>query len=127
MKFKEIFSEPYLIVEKADTPSLQQQGLMYRKRLDKDKGMHFIFKYPDQLRFWGLNTFIPLDVAFISDGVIKDIQMIEPFSTKMVLSPDKCDEAIEANLSFFTNNNISIGDRVVCKKDNYVYFIKNKE
>ena len=53
-------------VELARTQPEQQQGLMYRPRMDADAGMLFIFKEPGPLTFWMHNTLIPLDMIFIS-------------------------------------------------------------
>ena len=56
----------YLNVEMADSPSKHARGLMFRKKLDEDDGMLFKFKSPQNLKFWGLNTYIPLAIAFVS-------------------------------------------------------------
>ncbi|NPA43320.1 MAG: DUF192 domain-containing protein [Chlorobi bacterium] len=43
----------------------RQTGLMYRKKLDSDRGMLFIFPAPQRAYFHMKNTLIPLDVIFI--------------------------------------------------------------
>ena len=55
-----------LKVEIADSPSTLERGLMYRKKLDYDSGMLFVFKRSQNLKFWGRNTYIPLDIAFVN-------------------------------------------------------------
>jgi len=52
--------------EVADTPARQTKGLMFRKSLDENKGMLFVFPYAFMQRFWMMNTSIPLDIIFIS-------------------------------------------------------------
>ena len=101
----------FLKVEIADTPSKTQKGLMFRKSLNEDNGMLFKFSRPQKLSFWGLNTYIPLDIAFVnSQGKIVNISHISPLSTKSVSSERSCTMAIEANYGYFKKNKISSGD-----------------
>lgn len=104
-----------LKIEIADTPDLQQQGLMFRKNLPNDQGMLFKFRRPQRLSFWGLNTYLPLDIAFIDeDGVIESIERIKPMSMKMVVSQSsRCNRAIETNEGFFKYHGIKPGDKAV--------------
>jgi len=122
-----------LWVELADTPEKQRSGLMFRKHLSDSSGMMFKFSYPQKLKFWGRNTFIPLDIAFISkDDTITNIEQIPPLSHDCVASTQECVCAIEANVGFFKHNKISIGDRVVfCdneqEDDKYLVIFKKEE
>lgn len=61
--FKDICFE----VELAITPQEQQNGLMFRKKLDAGKGMFFVFQEEDIHSFWMKNTLIPLDIIWIND------------------------------------------------------------
>jgi len=107
-----------MTVEMADTPSLHQQGLMFRKKLGEDSGMAFKFSTPKVLNFWGLNTYIPLDIAFVSpENKIIKITNIKPMSWDTVSSDTDCLMAIEANLDFFSGNGIKIGDKVDLEKN----------
>ena len=102
-----------LYVEIADSPSKQSRGLMFRKCLPKYAGMLFRFENPQILKFWGKNTYIPLDIAFVSPkNIITKIGRIKPFDDTAVGSDEECTIAIEANDGFFSSNNIKIGDRV---------------
>lgn len=86
---------------------------MGRETLSDDHGM--LFKFPTVLEasFWGKDTYIPLDIAFIDrDNKITAIKDITPMSTKTVRSDGLCDKAIETNAGFFKNNNIRVGDVV---------------
>ena len=113
----------YLKVEIADTSSQHQKGLMFRNKLGEDNGMLFKFKYPQKLKFWGLNTYIPLSIAFISkDNIIEKISYISPYSTKIVYSDIDCNSAIEANYNFFQRNKIGIGTKIsVIEEDNQTF------
>jgi hypothetical protein len=53
-------------VELAKTPEDRAQGLMFRKDLDDNKGMLFIFEEEDIYPFWMKNTLIPLDILWIN-------------------------------------------------------------
>ena len=61
------FSVSYLVeVMRSDLE--QQRGMMYRKSLDKNKGMLFLFKKPKNAVFWMKNTYISLDMIFIKEN-----------------------------------------------------------
>jgi uncharacterized membrane protein (UPF0127 family) len=53
-------------VEVARTPTQHERGLMYRRYLAPDAGMIFVFERELMQTFWMKNTFIPLDMIFIS-------------------------------------------------------------
>jgi hypothetical protein len=53
-------------VELATTPEDRARGLMFRKHLDDDRGMLFIFEEENVYPFWMKNTFIPLDILWIN-------------------------------------------------------------
>ena len=102
-----------LRVEIADTPYKQANGLMFRTEMPEDSGMIFVFKKADTLRFWGVNTYLPLDIAFVDeDNRITQIANIKPLSDRSVVSDKKCKIAIEANLGYFERNKICVGDTI---------------
>jgi len=85
-----------LKIEIADDPISREKGLMFRKSLSSDCGMLFSYVYPKKMSFWGLNTYIPLDVAFINENMeIVDIKEVVPMSTKAVSCEAPCKYAIE--------------------------------
>ena len=105
-----------LIAEIADTPDKQSMGLMFRKSLEFDEGMLFKFEKPKKLGFWNVNTFIPLDIAFIDkDNVITEISRINATSNvsvtrpQVVTSSKDCVLAIETNAGFFSDHKIKEG------------------
>jgi uncharacterized membrane protein (UPF0127 family) len=61
-------------IEIADTPEARNKGLMFRDSLASDAGMLFDFHEERQAAFWMQNTFIPLDIIFISaDGTVRTV------------------------------------------------------
>lgn len=102
-----------LLVEIADNPQSLSYGLMHRQELADNQGMLFQFPYSLEASFWGKNTYIPLDVAFVNkNNEIIDVKNITPLSTKLVRSEGFCNMAIEANFGFFSKNNIKKGSKV---------------
>jgi len=115
-------------VEIANTPRQRETGLMFRKTLGQNNGMLFVFDKDETLHFWGQNTYIPLDIAFINDKKeIVAIKEIAPMSTRMIGSETPCKYALEANSRYFIENGISIGDSIELDGDNIVFLKKIKE
>jgi len=50
-----------------------------RKSFDgEDRGMLFRYKHRSVRRFWNKNVFIPIDLAYIGEGVIEQIVTMKP-------------------------------------------------
>lgn len=104
--------EKEILVEVADTPKKQQKGLMFRDRLEKDRGMLFVFPEETYLSFWMKDTKIPLSIAFIkADGWIAQIESMKPYSLELHNSETRVKYAIEMNDGWFKENNIKVGDK----------------
>jgi uncharacterized membrane protein (UPF0127 family) len=105
-----------LKVEVVSKPSDLQMGLMYRKNLAKDSGMLFIFPEERPQSFWMKNTFIPLDMIFISsDLVIVDITTMNPCKTDpcpAYTSKQPARYCLEVNAGYARSHNIAIGDKI---------------
>jgi uncharacterized protein len=109
-----------LKVKIADTPAQLEHGLMFVEHLPEDEGMLFVFKQAQQLSFWGRNTFIPLDIAFIDrNNRIEKISHIKPFCLDKVASNGICTMAIEANAGYFDENGIEAGQHIVIETDDW--------
>ena len=102
-------------VEVAKTIEERRNGLMNRKKLLNNEGMLFIFPREKIIQLWMKNTYIPLDVIFISENrVIVDIKKnMEKLSETIVKSKVKSRFALEFNAGLINKLNIEIGDKVL--------------
>jgi len=70
-------------VETATTRAARQLGLSFRKFLDRDSGMLFIYPEPEVLDFCMRDCEIPLDIAFIN----ADLEVVRIHT--MAVEPDR--------------------------------------
>ena len=101
-------------VEIADNEASREQGLMYRRFMPDDRGMLFNFKEEAPVAFWMKNTYIPLDMIFISrQGVVKKIAAnAEPLSERLIPSGGPAYGVLEINGGLAARLGIKPGDRV---------------
>jgi uncharacterized membrane protein (UPF0127 family) len=101
-------------VEVARTPGQRQRGLMFRKSLDRDAGMLFVFERPDRLAFWMRNTYIPLDMIFIEPGltVLGIVENTEPLSDRLCSVPGVSRYVLEVNAGFSRRHGLTTGTSV---------------
>lgn len=106
-------------LEIAKTPQQQAIGLMYRSSLPFNRGMLFPFNPPQTVSFWMKNVSIPLDMLFISEGVVKHIaQNASPCKVEpcpLYNSTVPIDQVIELAGGRADELNIKIGDRINIK------------
>ncbi len=76
------------MVEIAKTPEQKARGLMYRREMPANHGMLFDFGREQLIMMWMKNTFLSLDMIFISaDGRIKKIaRNTKPLSLEVIES-----------------------------------------
>ena len=93
-------------------------GLMYRKEMDENKGMLFVYPYVSDVAFYMKNTYIPLSVAYIDpEGVIQEIYDMEPLNEESV--PSKSDNIryiLEVNQGWFDKHGIEPGTLISSEK-----------
>jgi uncharacterized membrane protein (UPF0127 family) len=101
-------------VEVADTEAAHARGLMYRRELARDRGMLFVFSTEEEHSFWMKNTFLPLDMIFVSDGleVVGVVADAEPLteSSRSVGKPSRY--VVEVNAGFARERGITAGTRM---------------
>lgn len=101
-------------VEVVDTPETRAQGLMYVMELAPDAGMLFDFKEERVVSFWMRNTFIPLDMIFITaDGVVKNVHVnARPHDTTSIPSDGPVQYVLEIPGGRSVELGIEAGDTV---------------
>jgi uncharacterized protein len=112
-----------ILLEVARTQQEQSTGLMYRTQLAANRGMLFVFSPPRPVSFWMKNTLIPLDMVFVSNGVVKYISAkVPPCKTPACpgYGPDpkiEIDSVIELSSGRAAELRLKVGDRL--KIDSY--------
>jgi uncharacterized protein len=102
-------------VETARTQSQRQLGLMYRRQLERDSGMLFFFDREQKQAFTMKNTYIPLDMIFIS----RDLHIVGwvENATPLTEGPYEVDGAsqyvLEVNGLFCREHGITVGNKVL--------------
>jgi uncharacterized membrane protein (UPF0127 family) len=100
-------------VEVANRRATQMAGLMFRKHMDSDNGMLFVFSDSQQRSFWMKNTLIPLSIAYLDEkGVIINVLEMPPQTEETFLSKGPAKFALEMNSGWFENNSLKAGDIV---------------
>jgi uncharacterized protein len=110
----------YLNVEVADTKPKQALGLGNQVKLDTNSGMLFPFTGKSKPYFWMKDMLIPLDIIWILDNKIIDIDKNVPnlpLNTPENKLPTYLPDApinmvLEVNSGFCDKNNIKIGDTI---------------
>lgn len=102
------------IVEVAQTPEQQAQGLMFRQSLGPDRGMIFPFDEVRPAGFWMKDTLIPLDMIWIGpDRKISGIaENTVPMSLENVPSPGPVMAVLEIAGGRSAQLGIKAGDSV---------------
>jgi len=99
--------------EIAATQKGRENGLMFRKKLDKNSGMLFIYKYEEYVSFYMKNTYIPLSIAFINkDFEIINIENGEPLDESSIDSMSPAMYVLEVNRGFFERVGLKVGDKL---------------
>lgn len=95
----------------ADSQQERERGLMFIESLPQDHGMLFVFDNERNLSFWMRNTYIPLDIAYISgNGIINEIYYMKPLDDSRTYPSRKpAMYALEVNAGWFKKNGIIPG------------------
>ncbi|MCI0472224.1 MAG: DUF192 domain-containing protein [Ignavibacteria bacterium] len=108
-------------IELADTERKRMQGLMYRKTMDENNGMLFVFPVSELQSFWMKNTPLPLDIMFVNENkeIVKIHSNTTPYSEQSYPSLKKAMYVVEVIAGYAEKHNISEGDKIEFKVTNY--------
>lgn len=100
--------------ELAENDGTRAKGLMHRAELGPDRGMLFDFRTDRKVSMWMRNTFIPLDMLFISkDGEVMTIaENTVPHSERSIPSRVRVRAVLELAAGTVDRLGIETGDRV---------------
>lgn len=92
----------------------RSKGLMFREYLAPDAGMLFDFGDPRPVSMWMKNTYISLDMIFISEkGIVHKIaENTTPHSTEIISSNSQVKYVLEINGGMSAKRGIKVGNRV---------------
>ena len=101
-------------VEVMRTDAGREKGLMFRRNMPKDRGMLFDFKTEQPVMMWMKNTFLPLDMVFISrDGKVVNVaENAEPLSEAIIASDGPVFAVLEVNAGEARQIGVKPGDEV---------------
>ena len=104
-------------IEIADTAYEKEKGLMFRKSMQEDQGMLFIYEKEDLRGIWMKNTYISLDILFINEKyeIVIIYKNAVPLSTSPMLSYEDAMYVVEVTAGFCDTYNIKEGDIVSFK------------
>lgn len=103
-----------ITVEVASNAQEQAFGLMFRRSLAPDAGMIFLFPNDKEITMWMKNTFIPLDMIFVThDGIVSRIEEnTEPMSERVISSGSPARVVIEMTGGSAARLGIKPGDKI---------------
>ncbi|MCG8596881.1 MAG: DUF192 domain-containing protein [Kiloniellales bacterium] len=102
-------------IELAVTPEQRAQGLMHRRSLAPDAGMLFVYARTREVAMWMKNTFVSLDMLFISaEGeVVRIAERTEPLSLTTIRSGSPVKGVLEVVAGTVARLGIRPGDRIL--------------
>jgi uncharacterized protein len=101
-------------VKLATNDSERERGLMFVKHLPEGQGMLFDFKRDQQVSFWMHNTYISLDMIFISGNgrILHIAENAKPLSDALIPSEYPVRAVLEVIAGTADKLGIAVGDHV---------------
>lgn len=108
-----------LDIEIADNSYEQETGLMYRKEMEEDRGMLFVYDKAAMHNFYMKNTYIPLDIIFFgSDSTaVSYKENAQPMDESLIPSGKPAQFILEINAGLVEKWNIELGDKIDFKRN----------
>ena len=112
--FKKDSTSISLSIELAETDYETETGLMYRESMEADQGMLFVFDEETPHNFYMKNTYIPLDLFFITkENIIATIiENAKPMDESSLPSEVPVQYVLELNAGSALKWNIKEGDSI---------------
>ena len=101
-------------IELMSTDAEREYGLMNRRSLPRDQGMLFDFHVQQPVTFWMKDTYIPLDMIFVSqEGRVVGIKHdAKPLDTTLIDSGAPTLGVLEVNAGVAEAIGVKVGDAV---------------
>jgi uncharacterized membrane protein (UPF0127 family) len=92
----------------------RELGLMFRKQMEENKGMLFIFPEEARQSFWMRNTLISLDMIFVNalNKIVTIHRNTQTLSDQSYPSTAPAKYVIEVNGGYCLKHNIKEGDKI---------------
>lgn len=110
--------ESKIDIQIANTEFDRELGLMFRKSMQENQGMLFIFPQDTIQTFWMRNTYIPLDMIFINSRrvIVSISKNTKILSDHTYASKGPAQYVLEVNAGYSDKFNIKPGDKVEWNK-----------
>jgi hypothetical protein len=101
-------------IQIARTEFDRELGLMFRKSMNENQGMLFIFPDTKIRSFWMRNTVIPLDMIFVdsSKTILNIAKNTTPYSDVSYTSSGPTSYVVEVNGGFTDRHKITAGEKI---------------
>lgn len=101
-------------IEFARTSKETEIGLMYRKSMQENQGMLFIFPNEEMRSFWMRNTYIPLDIIYLNKEkqIVSIVKNAQPLSEESRPSEGVAMYVLEVNGGFSDKYNLQKEDYI---------------
>ena len=110
-----------IVIELAENPDEQAQGLMYRRSLPDRGGMLFIDPVESMRSFWMKNTALSLDILFVDANgeIVNIVKRTTPFSEERILSTAPAQYVVEVRAGFTDRYGITEDDRIAWRRQEF--------
>ena len=92
----------------------RQRGLMFVRELPPDRGMLFLFEFPQEVAFWMKDTFLSLDLIFIDPAgkVLNIAASAKPYSLDPIESQGRAIAVLEVVAGTARTIGLKAGDTI---------------
>ena len=107
-------SKTKIDIQIANSDFDRELGLMFRKQMEENRGMLFIFPEEARQSFWMRNTLISLDMIFVNalNKVVTIHRNTQTLSDQSYPSTAPAKYVIEVNAGYCTKHKINEGDKI---------------